>query len=329
MSNLETHPAEAVCGADATAGPVTELLEGREVVLGGTRGIPVLRTLPNKHRRMVGAWCFVDHFGRRSRSPNIQPSSGTEPMRVPPHPHTGLQTVTWLVSGEIRHRDSLANDQVIHPGELNLMTAGRGIAHAEESPPQWSGVLHGVQLWVALPATAAGVGPRFAHHADLPSATDGAAMVRLLVGDLDGLRSPAHAYTPLFGAEVTFAGPGRTSLSLEPLFEYAVLTLDGTVEVGEVRLEAGPLLYLGTGRSSLPLAAEGPATVLLLGGEPFAEEIIMWWNFIGRDHDEIVAFREDWAAGRRFGDVTGFDGSPLAAPEMPITPLKPRGRTRS
>jgi quercetin 2,3-dioxygenase len=316
VSNLDPDPQEALCGgtADVAAAPTRELLIGRDVVLGGTRGMPVTRTLPNKHRRMVGAWCFVDHY------------MGDVTMMVPPHPHTQLQTVTWLVTGEVRHRDSLGNDQMIRPGQLNLMTAGRGIAHAEESPAP-GGMLHGVQLWVALPSEAAGTAPDFAHYADLPVLTDGSVSIRLLMGSLDGATSRARAYTPLMGAEISFAGPGPTELILEPDFEYAALTLTGSADVDGEPLPPGPLLYLGTGRSRLGLATDGDAKLLLLGGEPFAEEIIMWWNFIGRSHEEIVAARDDWMAARRFGTVS-FESSPLPAPEMPTTVLKPKGRTR-
>jgi redox-sensitive bicupin YhaK (pirin superfamily) len=252
--------------------------------------------------------------------------------------------VTWLVTGEVRHRDSLANDQLIRPGQLNLMTAGRGIAHAEDSVSR--GDLHGVQLWVALPGGDRDVAPAFAHHADLPTASDGAASVRVLVGSVGGVRSPAYAYTPLVGAEIAFAGPGRTEVALEPDFEHAVLALDGPAQVDGVPLAPGPLLYLGTGRSTLPVSADGPARLLLLGGEPFAEEIVMWWNFIGRSHDDIVTFRDDWAAdvadpaavavgsaggraaGGRFGPVA-YEAPPLPAPDLPTTTLLPRGRTRS
>jgi redox-sensitive bicupin YhaK (pirin superfamily) len=317
VSNLEANPHESRCGgtADVAATPVRELLDGRDVVLGGTRGIPVVRTLPNKHRRMVGAWCFVDHY------------SANASMRVPPHPHTALQTVTWLVTGEVRHRDSLGSDVVIRPGQLNLMTAGQGIAHAEDSVGE-PGPLHGVQLWVALPGMAASVAPAFAHHADLPSLVDGAVTTRLLVGSIDGESSPAYAYTPLLGAEISFAGDARSSLPLESDFEYAALTLSGeqvTVDGGP--LPVGPLLYLGTGRRSLELTGEAGSRVLLLGGEPFAEEMIMWWNFIGRSHNEIMAAREDWMAGRRFGTVA-YDAARLPAPDLPITELLPKGRIR-
>jgi redox-sensitive bicupin YhaK (pirin superfamily) len=147
------------------------------------------------------------------------------------------------------------------------------------------------------------------------------------MGSIDGTASPARAYTPLVGAEVDFAGPSRTEIALEPDFEYAVHTLEGTIDVDGESLPTGPMLYLGTGRSRLRLDASAPAKLLFLGGEPFAEEIVMWWNFIGRSHEEIVASRDDWMAGRRFGSVS-FEGDPLPAPELPTTVLKPRGRTR-
>jgi redox-sensitive bicupin YhaK (pirin superfamily) len=319
VSNLEPHPTEATCGgtADVPAAPVRELLYGRDVVLGGTRGMPVTRTLPNKHRRMVGAWCFVDHY------------QGDVSMRVPPHPHIALQTVTWLVQGEVRHRDSLGNDQLIRPGQLNLMTAGRGIAHAEDSTSAGPMPLHGVQLWVALPSSAVELAPAFAHHAELPSLVDGAVVTRLLVGSTGGVASPAQAHTPIFGAEVFLAGQGSTELRLEPDFEYAVLTLAGdSVTVDGETLPYGPLLYLGTGRRSVSLTGPPGGRVLIIGGEPFAEEMIMWWNFIGRSHDEIVAARESWLAGdARFGPVD-YEGPRLPAPDLPITPMIPKGRTR-
>jgi hypothetical protein len=331
VSNLDPSPAVAVIGGAAgDGGPAWDLLDGRQVVLGGTRamgtdGLAVSRTLPNRTRRMVGAWCFVDHFdGTR---PGAATGAG---MHVPPHPHTGLQTVTWLLAGAVLHRDSLANTQLIRPGQLNLMTAGRGIAHAETTPDGATEPLHGVQLWVALPDGDRGGEPHFEHHADLPTALDGAGRVRVLAGELAGLSSPARTSTPLVGAEIT-PSPGQlVTLALRPDFEYAVLAMTGAAEVDGVRLESGPLLYLGRGRTGLRLAgADGGApTLLLLGGEPFTERIVMWWNFIGRDHDEIVADREDWMAGRRFAPVVGYDGDPLPAPALPTTPLLPRGRVR-
>jgi hypothetical protein len=297
---------------------VQELLYGREVVL-GTRGLAVTRTLPHKDRRMIGAWCFVDQYGPE----NVSGSAG---MRVPPHPHTGLQTVSWLVEGDVLHRDSLGSHQLVRPAQLNLMTAGKGIAHSEESPPGRPPNLHGVQLWVALPERDRHVVPHFEHHPDLPVLTDLGVSVTVIMGALDGSTSPAQVYSPLVGAEVELDADANALLPLRPEFEYAVLTLSGTVAVDGIDLDTGPLLYLGTGRSDLALRTSRPGRVLLLGGEPFDEQIVMWWNFVGRSHDEIVGFRADWGAGDRFGDVRGYDGDPLPAPPLPTTRLKPRGR---
>jgi redox-sensitive bicupin YhaK (pirin superfamily) len=318
VSNLEVRPDESVSDTAAVArSPVRELVPGREVVLGGTRGLSVVRTLPSRDRRMVGAWCFIDHFG-----PATVREGG---MRVGPHPHTGLQTVTWLVEGDVRHTDSLGSDQRIRPGQLNLMTAGRGIAHAEQSPPDAVAVLHGLQLWVALPDGDRHTEPGFEHHPELPTGDLDGATATVLLGELAGAVSPATAYTPIVGAQIAVAGTAE--VPLRPDFEYAAVTIDGIATVDGTALAAGSLLYLGCGRESLTVG--GPARLLLFGGEPFAEEVVMWWNFIGRSHDEIVAFREDWGAGRGFGDpVRGYDGDPLPAPALPGTPLKPRGRTR-
>ena len=313
MSNLDPAPAEATGGgrADAATTPVHELLIGRDVVLGGPRGMAVTRTLPHKHRRMVGAWCFVDHYGPEAAQ-----------MRVPPHPHTGLQTVSWLVKGEVLHRDSLGSEQWIQPGQLNLMTAGVGISHSEESPTT---VLHGAQLWVALPFGNRAVAPAFAHHGDLPVVARDDLTATVIMGTLEGATSPARTYTPLVGAEVVIGADGGT-LALRPDFEYAVLSFEDGPIVDREPLPAGALVYLGTDRAELALGGTG--RVLLLGGEPFEEQIVMWWNFVGRSHDDIVAARADWEAGQGFGTVTGFDGPPLHAPDLPTTPLKPRGRTR-
>ncbi len=318
MSNLEPAPAVVVCesGAGTDSGP--ELLVGRDVVLGGTRGMTVTRTLPHRDRRMVGAWCFVDRYGPED-------ITGTAGMRVPPHPHTGLQTVSWLLAGDILHRDSLGNEQLVRPGRLNLMTAGRGIAHSEESAPVRGPVLDGVQLWVALPGAYRSVPPDFGHHADLPVLRYPDGSVTVILGGLAGAVSPARAYTPIVGAEMILSG--QLELPLRADFEYAVLVLSGSADVDGTRLEAGPLLYLGTGRSALPLRADG--RLLLLGGAPFEEQIVMWWNFVGGSHDEVVQARADWAAADgRFGTVHGYNGDPLPAPVLPATPLKPRGRHR-
>jgi redox-sensitive bicupin YhaK (pirin superfamily) len=321
MSNVEPHPQETRCGGRAAVAvePVRELQTGAAVALGGPRGMMVTRTLPNRNRRMIGAWCFVDFYGPA----DLTSAPG---MRVAPHPHIGLQTVSWLIAGEVLHRDSLGSQQMIRPGQLNLMTAGHAISHSEETPAEHSPVLHGVQLWTALPDEYRHVPPRFAHHTDLPVLTEPGVTATVIMGELGDARSPAQIFSPLVGAEVAVEAGADTRLPLIPDWEYAALALSGTVEVDGLALSAGPLLYLGSGRSDLALRSEGSGRVLLIGGEPFDEQIIMWWNFIGRDHDEIVAAREDWMSGQRFGTVRGYAGDPLPAPPMPTTRLKPRGR---
>ncbi|MCO8269902.1 pirin family protein [Actinoplanes sp. TRM 88003] len=317
MSSFEADPE---VGLSAPA--AMELLEGAPVALGGPRGFAVTRTLPNRQRRMVGAWCFLDAYGPH----DLAESEG---MRVGPHPHTGLQTVTWLVAGEVFHRDSLGNAQEIRPGQLNLMTAGRGISHSEETPAAHTPVLQGVQLWVALPHAVRDMPPAFAHHADLPVVTEPGYTAKVIMGTFAGVTSPARCHTPLIGAELTLAPSAQATLPLKPDFEYAVLALDGAPVIDDVTLKPGPLLYLGSGRTSVAAATESPSRLLLLGGEPFEERLVMWWNFVARDHDEIVQMRADWSDHTpRFGEVHGYDGPPLPAPPMPISRLVPRGRVR-
>lgn len=329
MSNVETAPTETGLGtgpgADASAGPApalppgpaTELLEPREVPLGGPRGLLVRRTLPHRVRRTVGAWCFVDHYGPHS----IESTVG---MQVPPHPHTGLQTVSWLLEGEVLHRDSLGSVATIRPGELTLMTSGLGIAHSEQSPRGGPAMLHGVQLWAALPGAHRHQSPHFERHTDLPRWRDGDLDVTLILGELDGQVSPARTYSALLGLQVQLGRAGRGRLPLQPTFEHAVLALDAEARVEDVRVPVGSLLYLGTDRTGISIATTGPGRLLLLGGEPLGERLVMWWNFLARDHEEIVAAREDWAAGRRFGEVSGYPGARLEAPALPHARLKPR-----
>lgn len=310
---------QAVYGATVAAvpEPASVLLPGHDVPLG--RYTTVRRLLPQRQRRLVGAWCFVDHFGPDD-------VTGRPGMQVPPHPHTGLQTVTWLADGEILHRDSLGNEQTIVPGQLNLMTSGHGIAHSEQSPPDHPPRMHGLQLWVALPGEARHCQARFEHHAAVPVLTDGAATVTVVVGEFDAVRSPALVHTPLVAVEVLLAGPGRHRLPLSPEFEHGVLAMSGAADVAGVPLSPGALLYLGLGRSEVIIESAGPARLFLLGGEPFDEPLVMWWNFVGRSHDEIVQAREDWMAGRRFGPVIGATEDPLPAPSMPTVRLRARDR---
>ena len=302
----------------------------REVPLGGPRAMTVRRTLPARERSFVGAWCFVDHYG-----PDDVAESGG--MDVAPHPHCGLATVSWLFSGEVEHRDSLGTLATVRPGEVNLMTAGRGISHSEVSTPGTT-VLHGAQLWLVLPSASAQVEPRFEHHAPpVLSVADGV-RAQVFVGSLWGSVSPVRVESPLAGAEVVLAPGAVVDVPLADGFEVAVLVDAGSVRFDGQPLARGELGVLGATRHpssvGLEAGAEG-ARVLVLGGEPFGEQVVMWWNFIGRTHEEVVAAREAWEAGAgsgdggaaRFGRVEGYAGEVdrIPAPGLPGVRLKPRG----
>jgi redox-sensitive bicupin YhaK (pirin superfamily) len=278
---------------------------------------------------MIGAWCFLDHYG----PDDIKRTGG---MWVPPHPHTGLQTVTWLFEGLGLHTDSLGSRQLIRPGQLYVMTAGHGIAHAEVSPADAPTYLHGVQLWVCLPDEVRDSAPAdFVHLSELPGFAGSGASVRVLMGSLAGQTSSAPTYSPLVGAELTLEPGASTTLPLEPGFEYGVLTVAGSMTVDGIEIPRNQMSYLGLGRSALAFtAAEGePAVAMLLGGAPFEEQIVMWWNFVARSHEEIVQMRQDWNGSgldgvpARFGRVADFDGDRLLAPPLPSTRLKARGRS--
>jgi hypothetical protein len=320
VSNVERTPEYTVTGgrSQVAAEPVRELFRGRDVQLG--ESTVVRRLLPNLGRRLVGAWCFIDHYGPDD-------ITGQTGMRVPPHPHIGLQTVSWLLDGEVHHRDSIGSDQLIHPGELGLMTAGAGIAHAEHSPLAHPGLLHGVQLWVALPDGARATTPAWDHHPELPVLSYHGMRATVIIGELAGARSPGRTFSPLIGADVGLVAGADALLPLEPDFEYAVMVTAGDVAVDGLDLVPGSMLYLGSGRRDLRLASQPGARVLLLGGEPFAEQIVMWWNFVARTGEEIAAAREQWMSGAEFGTVADTD-PPLPAPVLPAGTLKPGGSVR-
>jgi redox-sensitive bicupin YhaK (pirin superfamily) len=299
-----------------------EVVTAREVPLGGPRAMSVHRTLPQRQRSLVGAWCFADHYG-----PDDVGATGG--MDVPPHPHTGLQTVSWLFAGEVEHRDSGGVHALVRPGELNLMTAGHGIAHSEVSTPS-TRTLHGVQLWLALPDGARDVPRGFDRHVPPVLPVTGGSL-RVLLGSLAGHSSPVATHTPLVGAEVLVDPRGRLRLELDRAFEHGVLVDRGPVSLDGVALSRAELGYLGVGARELSLVNETdePARVMLLGGEPFEEPLVMWWNFVGRSHEEIVQFRSQWQAGSdRFGRVTGYAGFPqhLPAPPLPHARIRPRLR---
>lgn len=357
MSNLERDPAELICeyidAANGDGPTPVEVLLPRDVPLGGPRAMPVRRTLPQRGRTTIGAWCFADHYG-----PDDVTSTGG--MVVPPHPHTGLQTASWLFEGEIEHRDSVGSHAMVRPGELNLMTAGRGISHSEVSTPSTT-TLHGVQLWIVLPDAARATQPFFERH-DARRLSRGDATLQLFIGTLadepdepDAPHAPGDAgdaahpgapasaptiFSALIGAQIDLPAHGSVTLALDPAFEHGLLVDAGPVllsdetDAGTPSILRSELGYFAPGRSSVTLrAGDSPVRIVLLGGEPFTEEIVMWWNFIGRTHEDIVEYRSDWQdeviagadASGRFGTVADYPGAALPAPALPTVRLKPRG----
>jgi hypothetical protein len=299
------------CPPGLASAPVLESYPAREAALPG--GLTVRRALPRAPRRLVGPWCFLDHYGPLA-------FGAGKPMDIGPHPHIGMQTVTWLIEGEALHHDSLGNERLIRPGQLNLMTAGSGISHAEETPKNNSGRLHGVQLWVALPNTRRHGPAAFDHYAELPVASLGAVRAAVLIGELAGVRSPAAAYSRIVGAEIVAHDSGGADIPLDQTFEHALMVVEGNAALADRTLEPATLYYLGTGREALRVTTGAGSRLLLLGGEPFGERILMWWNFVARAPEEIAQARDDWEqARRRFGSMPAYAGARVPAP-----PLSPR-----
>lgn len=299
-------------------GPQRVALEPREVPLGGVRAMTVLRTLPHKDLPTVGAWCFLDRFGPdRAR------------MRVEPHPHIGLQTVTWPLVGDMRHRDSAGSDVTLHRGQLNLMTAGHGISHSEYSLTEEPIPLDALQFWVALPESARHGAGSFEQHTALPAVSLGeGATGTVVLGEFAGVRSPARVHTPIVGVEIALPSTSAAKLPLTPEWEYAVLLVEGEATLDGEPLVHNELLYLGDSRTATEIVSGGEGALLfVIGGEPFAEDLVMWWNFAARTHDEIAVARADWEAGSdRFGHVITHGDERVPAPEMPHVRLMPRRR---
>ena len=297
-----------------------EIVAPREVPLGGIRSITVRRTLPNRYRTTIGPWCFLDHYG-----PDLVDDSGG--MVVPPHPHTGLQTVSWLFQGAIHHRDSTGADALVVPGELNIMTAGRGVQHSEVSTPE-TGALHGVQLWVALPDEHRSQLPHFSAHPSVVASIEGVE-VRLITGYLEQVgHVDAPHYWPMVAAQVEVPAGGSLDLKVNLDFEHGVLVDQGDLVVNNADLPRHHLGYLPMGSSQITISAGSHATrAILIGGKPFEEPLAMWWNFVGRNQEDIEQARHEWQQGLvegspRFGHLDHM--APLPAPEMPAVTLKSR-----
>jgi hypothetical protein len=313
MHQPETTPLELVSRMKHHNRMNSERLESHRAVVG--EGFEIRRALPNRHRRMVGAWCFLDHAGPA----NYAAGQG---LSIGPHPHIGLQTFSWMIEGSILHRDSLGFEQWINPGQVNLMTAGRGISHAEESPADAAGRFQLAQLWIALPKHECNREPTFDHYPVLPVLDRGGFRITVLAGTWAGERSPARVYSPLVGLDLASTGGARSALPLDPAFEYAALTLEGAPAVDGEALAPGILLYLGAGRAALAVDCAAASRLLVLGGEPFGEDILLWWNFVARTPAEMETATRDWIEGRRFGTVRGARAAPLVAPDPGMLRLR-------
>ncbi|MHA6602175.1 pirin family protein [Corynebacterium coyleae] len=331
MSSVESNPERSTEQNAAHTPATVEVIHSREVPLGGPRAMTVHRTIPHRQRPLIGAWCFVDHYG-----PDDVAMTGG--MDVAPHPHIGLQTVSWLFEGEIEHIDSGGGRGLVLPGEVNLMTSGDGICHSETSTPNTT-VLHGVQLWVALPEGVRREAKRAFEHFVPPEVqlTDDATL-RVFLGELEGQRSPVATHSPLLGAQLHLAPGAEVTLTVDPEFEHGVLADAPGLHLEDTELPAWAIGYTGVGETQLRVANTSDEWVyaLVIGGTPFEEEIVMWWNFVARDFEEVKEARAAWQERTdRFGEVDGYMGhggpgknrdgmSWLPAPELPNGVIRPR-----
>jgi quercetin 2,3-dioxygenase len=268
--------------------------------------LEIRRALPMRQRRLVGPWCFLDRYGPLSFGEG-------KPMDVEPHPHIGIQTVSWLLDGEVLHQDSLGFDATVRPRSVNVMTAGRGIAHAEQTPDANRGRLDGVQLWVALPDADRHAAATFEHIAEVPRLELRGGFAQVFIGALGDAMSPARHFSEIVGADVEVRD--AVTLPLAHQFEHALLVLAGHCEVDAEPLAADTLYYLAPGRDEVSARSRAGARLLLLGGPPFPEKVLMWWNFVARDASEIARARDEWEEGR-FGAVSGYRGGRIAAPPI-------------
>jgi hypothetical protein len=285
-----------------------QVRQGRTTAVGS---MEVVRVLPTKGRRTIGGWCFVDLM----LPPDV---NNPQPMEVGPHPHMGLSTVTWLFEGEALHGDSLGTEQVIRPGQLNLMTAGHGIAHSELSS---SAGVYGAQMWIAQPEATRHGPSMFEHHASLPHIELTTGQATVLIGSYGSAASPARTDSPLVGMELVLR-PGVCEMTLQPHFEYGVVPIDRSIKLDDDIVEPGWLGLIEAGPESIRIeTGHGGGRLLFLGGEPLDEKIMMWWNFVARTKEELTDAWRAWQLHDtdRFGPVP----SKLARIDAPRPPWVP------
>lgn len=257
-------------------------------------GFEVGRVLPFAQRRMVGPFIFFDHMG-----PLDLPTGVSRSVDVRPHPHIGLSTATYLFEGEIMHRDSVGSEQPIRPGEINWMTAGRGITHSErfERARREGGAVHGIQAWVALPERDEEIDPGFWHHGpdELPTYEAGGVWARLLAGEAFGAKAKVKTLSPMFYVHWVLQAGAKAQLPAE-YPERAAYIVTGSVDVEGQGFEAGRMLVFSPG-AAVTFTALTPANVMLLGGEPLGQRFIEW-NFVSSSKERIEQAKADWRAGR-------------------------------
>lgn len=292
------------------------MIEQRRRDLGG---FEVGRVLPAAQRRMVGPFIFFDHFGPAEFARGIPRT-----VDVRPHPHIGLSTVTYLFDGEIMHRDSVGSEQAIRPGEVNWMVAGRGITHSErfERARAEGGPMHGIQAWVALPREHEDIEPTFANYSGdaLPTNDEAGVWMRLIAGELNGLRAGAITHSPMFYAHVRLAQGAMLSLPNE-YPERAAFVVSGTVAVYGREFTSGQMLVFAP-RSVAVVSASSSATLMILGGEPLGERYLEW-NFVSSSKERIEQAKADWRAGRmKLPDLDYDEYIPLPPdPKAPANPM--------
>lgn len=274
------------------------------------RGTVIKRALPSRQKRMIGAWCFLDHAG-----PVTFPQG--DGLDVGPHPHIGLQTFTWMIEGTMMHTDSIGSKQLIRPKQVNLMTAGYGISHTEVAPDTETR-MHAAQLWIALPDDKINMAPQFDHYPVLPIVEKDNIEFTVLVGEFMDTVSPVKVHTELLGIDFFAKEQTKTRIPLNPKFEYGFMALEGDAIVNGHDLNSDNMVVLEPGISQIEVELPKGSRLLLIGGEPFESPILLWWNLVGRTQEELKTATEQWInQDARFGTIPDYDGPRLEAPAFP------------